>query len=180
MEGILLVDGYNVINDWPELSELKEQDIAHARDILVAYLSEFQALSGIRVIVIFDAYFVKGGTEQVENSQGVEVIYTKEGETADNWIERYAAQHQRSDLVQEGWLPLFVSTYDEMEQRIIAAQGAYRVTPGELREDIQKLKAIGAKLLSKRADERVLLDHHLSDKTKEVLEKWRRRKCSDC
>ncbi|HBI27173.1 MAG TPA: NYN domain-containing protein [Peptococcaceae bacterium] len=180
VEGILLVDGYNVINSWPELSELKEQDIAHARDLLVAYLSEFQALCGIQVIVVYDAHFVKRGVVQSENSHGVEMIYTKEGETADNWIERYAAQHQRSGLVKEDRLPLFVSTYDGMEQRIIAAQGAHRVTPGELREDIQNLKTSGASLLSKRADERVLLDHHLSDKTKEVLEKWRRRKCSDC
>lgn len=178
MDGILLVDGYNVINNWPELSELKEQDIAHARHRLVAYLSEFQALCGIQVIVVFDAHLVKGGVEQGENSQGVAIIYTKEGETADNWIERYVVQHHRSGAAKKE--SLFVSTYDWMEQRIISAKGAYRVTPGELLEDIQKLKTIGKRRLSKTADERVLLDHHLSDKTKRVLEKWRRRTCSGC
>lgn len=57
----MLVDGYNVINNWIELSELKEQDISHARDQLVADLAEFQALCGMRVIVVYDARFVKGG-----------------------------------------------------------------------------------------------------------------------
>jgi predicted RNA-binding protein with PIN domain len=176
LESILLVDGYNVINNWPELLELKEQDIGHARHRLVAYLSEFQALCGVQVIVVFDAHLVKGGVEQSENSQGIEIIYTKEEETADNWIERYVVQHKRAGAAKEE--SLFVSTYDWMEQRIISAKGAYRVTPGELRNDIQKIKTIEKRRVSKTADERVLLDQHLSDKTKKVLEKWRRHKYS--
>lgn len=177
MDGILLVDGYNVINNWPELSELKEQDLAHARDQLVADLSEFQALCGIQVIVVYDAHFVKGGVEHRERSQGVEVIYTKEGETADNWIERYAVQHYLASK-EENNLPLFVTTYDWMEQRIISAQGAYRVTPQELWQDMNDLRNIEKRRLSGKC-ERVLLDHHLTESTKKVLEGWRRRKFSD-
>lgn len=175
MDGILLVDGYNVINNWPELSVLKEQDLAHARDKLVADLSEFQALCGIQVIVVYDAHFVKGGVEHRESSQGVEVIYTKEGETADNWIERYAAEHH--SIPANNNIPLFVTTYDWLEQRIISAQGAYRVTPQELWQDMKKLQKIEKERLNGKC-ERVLLDSHLSEKTKKVLEGWRRHKFS--
>ena len=77
MDGILLVDGYNVINNWPELSELKEQDLSHARDQLAADLSEFQALCGIQVIVVYDAHYVREwNTTRITR---VQVIYTKEG-----------------------------------------------------------------------------------------------------
>jgi len=177
LDGILLVDGYNVINNWPELSELKEQDLSHARDQLAADLSEFQALCGIQVIVVYDAHYVQGGVEHHENNQGVQVIYTKEGETADNWIERYAVQHRLASK-DEKRMPLFVTTYDWMEQRIISAQGAFRVTPQELRQDMQKIKNIEKRRLCGKYD-RILLDQHLSESTKKILEGWRRRKFSD-
>jgi len=176
LKGILLVDGYNVINNWPELLDLKEQNLAHARDQLAADLSEFQALCDIRVIVVYDAQFVKGGVEHREYSQGVEVVYTREGETADNWIERYAALHHSASS--DSNLPLFVTTYDWMEQRIISAQGAYRVTPQELFQEMQKLKKIEKSRLNSK-QERMPLDHRLTESTRKVLEGWRRRKLSD-
>jgi predicted RNA-binding protein with PIN domain len=177
LDGILLVDGYNVINNWPELSDLKEHDLSYAREQLVADLAEFQALCGISVIVVFDAHFVKGGVGHSEHYLGVEVVYTREGETADNWIERYAVQHRFASQEEKN-LSLFVATYDWLEQRIISAQGAYRVTPQELRQDMQKIKNIEKMRLSSKC-ERVLLDHHLSESTKKVLEGWRRHKFSD-
>ncbi len=177
MDGILLVDGYNVINSWPELADLKEKDLAHARDQLIAILTEFQALCGIQVIVVFDAQFVQGGMEHRENCLGVDVVYTKEGETADNWIERYAVQHHL-DSGGKNTVPLFVTTYDWMEQRITSAHGAYRVTPQELLQEIEKLKRVEKRNLSGRC-ERVLLDHHLTGVTKQVFERWRRQKFSD-
>lgn len=173
MNGILLVDGYNVINNWPELIELKDSDMSHARDRLIAILSNFQSQYDIQVMVVFDAHLVRNGVEVRESYQGVEVIYTKEGVTADNWIERYAVQHYLDTGAKA--TPLFVVTYDWLEQRIISSQGAYRVTPGELRQEILNLKKVVNRNQQGRCD-RVLLDQHLSGSTKRMLEKWRRRK----
>lgn len=170
MNGILLVDGYNVISSWPELAKLKDSDLSHARDRLIAVLSEFQSLCDIQVIVVFDAHLVKNGVEVREDDQGIEVIYTREGVTADNWIERYAALHHL-----EGDIPLFVVTYDWLEQRIISSHGAYRVTPDELRQEILRIKKAEKRKFEGRYDP-VLLDQHISSTTKKVLEKWRRRK----
>ncbi len=173
MNGILLVDGYNVISSWPELAKLKDSDLSHARDRLIAVLSEFQSLCDIQVIVVFDAHLVKNGVEVREDYQGVEVIYTKEGVTADNWIERYAVFHQMETGTKD--IPLFVVTYDWLEQRIISSHGAYRVTPGELRQEILNLKKTGKRKFEGQYNP-VLLDQHISSSTKKVLEKWRRRK----
>jgi CRISPR-associated protein Cas1 len=120
---------------------------------------------------------IGSSTRHSEHYLGVEVVYTREGETADNWIERYAVQHRLASQEEKNLL-LFVATYDWLEQRIISAQGAYRVTPQELRQDMQKIKNIEKMRLSSKC-ERVLLDHHLSESTKKVLEGWRRHKFSD-
>lgn len=84
---VLIVDGYNIIGAWPELEQLKEKDIGQARDRLIELLAEYQAFTGDRVIVVFDAYYVRG-IESKEEKHKVEVIYTKEKETADECIEK--------------------------------------------------------------------------------------------
>ena len=86
---ILLVDGYNIIGAWPELRVLKNHDLPAARDRLIERMAEYQALSGYRVIVVFDAYYVQGIEKKYKNHQ-VEVIFTKENETADERIEKMA------------------------------------------------------------------------------------------
>jgi len=172
LEGILLVDGYNVLNSWPELARLKEEDLGHARDRLIAVLSEFQALCGLRIILVFDAHQVKGMTGHQEECQGIGVVYTREGETADEWIERYVAQHRQKGEV----IPLFVTTSDWLEQRIVAAQGAYRVTPRELYQEYQRLKKESETCLRGKEPNFTPLDSHLPEKTRELLEKWRRQK----
>ena len=84
---ILLVDGYNIIGAWPELRELRKHDLAAARDLLVEKMAEYQAYTGMRVIIVFDAYEVQG-IEKKEKNYKVEVIFTKENETADERIEK--------------------------------------------------------------------------------------------
>lgn len=173
LDGILLVDGYNVLNSWPELVALIEDDVAHARDRLVAILADFCSLCGMRIIVVFDAHLVKGGMEHWEKRLGVEVVYTKEGETADSWIEKFTAQHYKEKA--DSNIPIFVTTYDWMEQRIISAQGAYRVTPQELWQEIQRVKKEEERHCEELCD-RVTLDNFLSGSIKKVFEGWRRRK----
>ena len=83
MEDYLIVDGYNIMNGWLELAALKEQSLEHARDKLVEIMGNFQALMGNRVVVVFDAHLVKGSAGNREHVGGVEVIFSREGETAD-------------------------------------------------------------------------------------------------
>ena len=86
---ILLVDGYNIIGAWPELREMRNNDLAAARDRLVEKMAEYQGYRGYKVIIVFDAYEVQGLEKKYKNNQ-VEVIFTKENETADERIEKLA------------------------------------------------------------------------------------------
>ena len=122
---ILLVDGYNIIGAWPELRVLKDHDLPAARDHLVERMAEYQAYSGYRVIVVFDAYFVQG-TEKKYKNHKVEVIFTKENETADERIEKMAiALNNRRTQIH-------VATSDFTEQWAIFGQGALRKSAREL------------------------------------------------
>ncbi len=84
---VLVVDGYNIIGAWDELQQLKEKDIGQARDRLIELMAEYQAYSGHRVMIVFDAYYVKGIASKLKQYK-VEVIFTKEKETADECIEK--------------------------------------------------------------------------------------------
>ncbi|MDH7577436.1 MAG: NYN domain-containing protein [Bacillota bacterium] len=170
---MLLVDGYNVLNAWPEVALLKEEDLAHARDRLIAILSEFHALCGIRIILVFDAHQVRGGTERREECGGIEVIFTREGESADQWIEKFVSQARANSPGKA--VPIFVTTSDWLEQRIVSALGAYRVTPSELHLELRRLKKESEKYTCENFD-RIPLGNHLSEQIKSIFEGWRRLK----
>ena len=99
MKEYLIVDGYNIIGAWPELQELKENNLEHARARLIEILAVHAALSKRKVIVVFDAYQVKKNNGSQEIIQGIEVIYTKENVTADMAIERLTAQIPKHEKV---------------------------------------------------------------------------------
>lgn len=125
MEAVLLVDGYNVINGWPELDKIKEENLEHARDKLIEILSNYGSFKGLQVIVVFDGHLVKGGVRTSEIINGVEVIYTGEGETADAVIEKL--MHQLPPSVQA-----YVATSDWNEQKIVLGKGALRLSVRDL------------------------------------------------
>ncbi|MCT1904914.1 NYN domain-containing protein [Oceanobacillus sojae] len=122
---VLIVDGYNIIGAWPELEHLKEKDIGQARDRLIELLAEYQAFTGDRVIVVFDAYYVRG-IESKQEQFKVEVIYTKEKETADECIEKLVRKVKNVET------QVYVATSDYAEQRTIFGQGALRKSAREL------------------------------------------------
>ena len=122
---ILLVDGYNIIGAWPELRELKERDLAAARDRLIELMAEYQAFTGSRVIIVFDAYYVQGLSRKYKNHK-VEVIYTRENETADERIEKMASELNNIKT------QIHVATSDYTEQWVIFGQGALRKSAREL------------------------------------------------
>lgn len=125
----LLVDGYNIIFAWQELKELAEESLDMARDRLIHILKNFQGARGFELIVVFDAYLVKGNKGSVERDGNIFVVYTKEAETADNYIEKTASVLARDYKVR-------VATSDYLEQVIIIGRGAERISARDLKNEV--------------------------------------------
>ena len=136
MAEYLIVDGYNVINCWKEFAALREQNLEHARELLVAGISEYAAFKGYRGIVVFDAMETPGAADSAI-IHGIEVVYTGEGETADSWIERRAYELHRAAA---GRSRVFVVTSDYAEQINVLGSGSYRISSREFREEYKKTK----------------------------------------
>lgn len=130
----LLVDGYNIIHAWEDLSALAREDLDGARAKLIDLLRNYQSWRGCRVIVVFDAYKVKGGKGAVEQLGDLYVVYTKEAETADMYIERTTYQLSRDNRVR-------VATSDGLEQMIILGHGAQRMSAAELKYETDQVMA---------------------------------------
>ena len=130
-ERYLLVDGYNIIFAWDELKKLAEMELELARERLVTYLCSYAAVRKIRVILVFDAYKVKGGYGAVERVHNIDVVYTKEAETADMYIEKVTHELSRNHRVR-------VATSDGLEQLIILGGGAVRTTADELWAEVNE------------------------------------------
>ena len=133
----LLVDGYNVIHAQQELTAIAADSLDGARNKLCDILSEFMALSGYRIIVVFDAHMVPGGTGSVSEHNSVKIVFTKEAETADRYIEqaayKLAKEGRRRDRIT-------VATSDALEQLIILGQGAGRISSADLWNEIESRK----------------------------------------
>ncbi len=125
----LFVDGYNIINDWEVLKKLAGISLEESRIELLDILSEYHHYSGIEIIVVFDAYLVKGNNGTFEDYKGIKVVYTKENETADHYIERTVDEIGRIKRVR-------VATSDKIEQQIILSRGGTRISARELQVEI--------------------------------------------
>jgi len=164
---ILLVDGYNIIGAWPDLVEFKNKDLAAARDLLVEKMAEYQAFTGFRVIIVFDAYGVQGIEKKYTNYQ-VEVIFTKENETADERIERLAIDLSNRKT------QIHVATSDYTEQWAIFGQGALRKSARELLIEMDLIEKGIEKKVKRIEEKRPLSKIPLSKELAEIFEKWRR------
>lgn len=129
---VLIVDGYNIIGAWEELQRLKSKDLGQARDRLIEIMADYQGLTGVEVIIVFDAYFI-AGKESKQNKYNLEIIYTKEDETADECIERLISVHK--NVANQ----VYVATSDYMEQRITFGRGALRKSARELIVEIDDI-----------------------------------------
>ena len=130
---VLIVDGCNMIGDWPVLKELKEKSLEEARAKLVELMAEYQAYMGYRIIVVFDAYNVHG-PESRETFKKIQLVYTKENETADERIEKLIKE------VKNVKTKVYVATSDFQEQWTVFSQGALRKSARELFLEIQRMK----------------------------------------
>ena len=149
----LLVDGYNIIFAWDELHRLAAQDVAAARGALIGILANYQGFRKCRVIVVFDAYKVKGNPGSVQTVHGVKVVYTKEAETADTYIERATYELRRERRVR-------VATSDGPEQIIILGHGALRVSARAFHAEVEaaegQISAVLQSLTNRPRSERTI------------------------
>ncbi len=131
-EEYLLVDGYNILYAWEDLRELMKVTLDGARHRLMDILCNYQGYRRCHLIVVFDAYKVAGGVGSAQDYHNIHVVYTKEAETADQYIEKFAHQMGRKYRVT-------VATSDGVEQMIIRGQGCMQMSAGDLREDIERV-----------------------------------------
>jgi len=164
---VLLVDGYNIIGAWPDLQALKQSDFAAARERLIDKMSEYKAYTGMRVIVVFDAHFVSGIETKVEQHK-VEVIYTKEKETADERIEKLIS------VLKNIKTQIYVATSDYTEQWTIFSQGALRKSARELYNEMQHIDRQIAAKVEKQQRQQKRSTISLNEEIIKKFEKWRR------
>lgn len=127
----LLVDGYNIIFAWDELNKLAKDDLELARQTLINAMCNYRGFSSCELILVFDAYKVKGAVREVEQINGITVIYTKEAETADMYIEKASHELSKKHRVR-------VATSDRLEQIIILGSGAYRMSASEFHDEVMR------------------------------------------
>ena len=132
-EAYLLVDGYNIIHGWPMLKELAAINLNSARDLLMDILCNYQGYTGKMVILVFDAYKIKGNAGSVLDYRNIHVVYTKDAETADMYIEKVTHKLGRKHNV-------VVATSDALEQMIVLGNGATRLSATGLFEEIQRME----------------------------------------
>ena len=137
----LLVDGYNIIFAWDELKAIARDNLDAARKQLCDLLSNYRGFRKCEVIAVFDAYKVKGGQGSVEKYHDIHVVYTKEAETADAYIERATYEIGRRHRVR-------VATSDGPEQLIILGHGALRLSASAFRQEVEQVEGQIADILA--------------------------------
>ncbi|MGE5631549.1 MAG: NYN domain-containing protein [Caulobacteraceae bacterium] len=168
MKEYLIVDGYNVINGWDELKNESIHSLEVARNKLLDIISDYQSYRGVIAIVVFDAHYVKNSMEKHEMYNNVEVVYTKEFESADNYIERLVTYLSKEDYIR-------VVTSDWVEQLVVLGLGAVRVPVRELKEEVAAMKkSMAEKYINKLESKKNLLESNLNPEIRSALEKWRR------
>ena len=166
----LLVDGYNIIHAWDELKELCELSLESARQRLIEILSNYQGFKKITVIVVFDGYLVKGNIGTVYEYNNINVVFTKEAETADHYIERVVNTLPRHYTVR-------VATSDGLEQLIILGSGATRVSARELYNEVKGIEnTIRERYINTRPPKNNLLTDNVDEETRQWIEMMRRQK----
>ncbi len=167
MKECLIIDGYNIINAWEELKELGKENLELSREKLIEIMMNYGAFKGIEIIIVFDAYLVKGARETTEEHKNLKVIYTKEHQTADSYIEKLISKIGKKHIIR-------VATNDVAEQQIILGKGGTRISARELKFEVQGTKE---KIRKKTEDKKIqknTLDSILDEETLSKLQKIRR------
>ena len=156
-EAYLLVDGYNIIYAWKELKELAAISLDGARGKLQDILCDYQGMKGCQVMVVFDAYRLQGHPVEVLDYHNIRVVFTKEAETADQYIEKFAVRHAKE-------YSITVATSDGLEQVIIRGQGCALLSAQDLQKEIERSKAdFEEQHMQQQIRERNLLGEYLPE-----------------
>ena len=167
MDEVLLVDGYNIIFAWNDLKELAKINIEGARGKLMDILSNYQGYKKNHLILVFDAYKVEGGVGAVQKYHNIHVVYTKEAETADQYIEKTVREIDKKYHVT-------VATSDALEQMIILGAGALRMSASDLQEDVQRVtQEIRENYIGKTKGGKNYLFDHLPEELTDLMEEVR-------
>lgn len=158
IEHYLVVDGYNIINDWERLKKLSEHRLEDARDALVDMMQGYGRLKNLSVIVVFDAY----NNEEMAKEEavgGIVVVYSGKNQTADSYIEKFIYElHPLHEVT--------VATSDFMLQKMILAEGGIRISARELEKEVEfALRSNMKKISKEQAGEKNNLARHLDDAT---------------
>ncbi len=170
MRECMIVDGYNIINNWKLLKEESLHSLDSARTKLLDIMSNYQSYKGIQIIVVFDAHYVKNNMGKHEMYDGIHVIYTKESESADNYIERFVAEKGDEFSI------IKVATSDYLEQRVILGLGGARISARELEKEVNHTVKRMDKCYMDKAQSMNALENNLDLKILKKLEKIRRQK----
>lgn len=163
----LLVDGYNIIFAWNELSKLAEENIEAAKSSLINQLCNYQGTKKMNLILVFDAYKVEGGRGSVVKEGNIYIVHTKEAETADQYIEKTTHELRKNYNVT-------VATSDGLEQVIIMSQGALRMSAKDLYIEVSaNNKAISKKIHEYKPVKNNMLIDNLDKETAMFLEQLR-------
>ncbi|EKQ52129.1 MULTISPECIES: NYN domain-containing protein [unclassified Clostridium] len=167
----IFVDGYNVINSWPDLKQKKESSFEDARQTLIDKLHNYGVFKACKIILVFDAHKVIGSLEKKEEiNKNISVIFTKDGETADSYIEKKVnALGRKHEIV--------VVTSDNLEQQTVFQRGAVRMSSLEFYNEMLKVeKSIKIRANRNQSIHKNSISDNIDDKIAKLLEEIRRSK----
>ena len=167
----IFVDGYNVVNSWPNLKQKKDFSFEGARQTLIDKLHNYGVFKDCKIVLVFDAHKVIGNLEKKEEiNKNISVVFTKDGETADSYIERNVnALGRKHEIV--------VVTSDNLEQQIVFQRGAVRMSSLEFYNEILNIeKSIKYKSDKNKIAQKNSISDNIDDKTAKILEEIRRSK----
>lgn len=164
---ILVVDGYNIINSWESLVEIANISLDEARGKLIDIMSELEAISDEKIILVFDSHLKKGAKRSIEYKNNIQIVYTEEFETADNYIERIVSNSKKHEEIR-------VATSDAIIQTIVMGQGATRISSNELELEFNTKKSRVVNLIKSRETKKsrniVQIDEDKLDIIKKIID----------
>ena len=165
----IFIDGYNIINSWSDLAISKEESLENSRQRLIEILENYVAMREDKLYLVFDAHLSKGSIEKEEKTNNITVVFTKEGETADSYIERKVNLIGRKKEV-------IVVTNDNLEQQTIFQRGATRMSSIEFNNEVKKSQNSLSEEISKinSKTRTTLVDSIEDEEVRKKLERIRR------
>lgn len=167
---IIYLDGYNIINAWPSLNEIKKHSLEGSREKLIEIMQNYASYEACKVIIVFDSYLVKGSIENKEKTGNITVVYTKMGETADSYIERIVSAIGRKYEVT-------VVTSDLLEQQLIFQRGASRIPSMEFYQEVSRVNNnITSNIQESYGNNRNLIEEQIDKEVYKILDEIRKQK----